>query len=1103
MAANINIKISGEDEILSVFKKLGDQEKKRSDELKNTNQQYQKLSANMSQLKEKLTALEAAKERSFNPIAIDRFNAKIKETQNELKKISGVNIKPNLPALLPPTNPAKNEIGTLANLASGFGKTMIAAFAVGKVVEYGKEILETRMKMQALENSIKFISKTSEEYDKNMKFLRDTSQKLGLDLESASKGFKTIAGAALPAGISADQVRGSFEAVAKASTVMGLSAQDSEGVFLALGQMISKGTVQAEELRGQLGERLPGAFNIAANAMGVTTAQLNKMLEQGQVVSKDFLPKFTAELNKVYSSGVAANADSLSANFNRMNTAITELVNSVGDKMSNAFNFGLKGITAMTNGLREFISPAKSVEEQVKKEQLEVNKLVLQITSLNQDNKERGTLLAKLNAEYPFFLKNLNQETVTNAQLLDHLDKINKAYVHRILLKKEEKTFEKLGQATAEQLENERNLRQELIGVMAEAQQKGLLSQNQVRAFTKGLGEDGQVTADILRNLGLASEFARKKSYDYTNAMLGEATSTMGSYLFGSQKLTNLKEQSKAYQRLYENITNLADGILEADNLQERGNMKMSESQKRLAIERAKIEAQLFVNPERNQKAFAEVTDAQKKALDKLAKQNAELMARELEAQQLQKIATIENQIKLNENIVSNEENSANDRIDALQENEALYTRLYSANLDAQLKKYEVNEQNQVIIKRLTATEKINIEADTLTKLQQQTFELYQKIQKIRADDIAKQKQEALNKLEIEKTFALEKTNENESKNLITAMQKVSALENASLYERKQGFKKFQEDKTQISLYYEQLRLSTQLQYLEEELKIIGNSDLSKKAQIESAIVKNKEKSEELKLQATEKRIQSEIKLEEERLAQVRAIEEKALELGTTVAGALFDNKSQQMTAEMEQLQAQKENELRLAGDNEQKKNFIQSQFAQKERAIKIQQAKAEKDRAIFEILLQTGINTVRAFGTPPVPNFVLAGITAGIGLVQVASVSARPLPKYRKGIENLQVGLSGMDSDGLLIEAHRGERIVPSALNAMLGNIPNSLLPILVNKGLNDSNGLNEQVIQNAFEKSLQKLNLTSVNFNEKGFSEYMVSKNLELKKLNADYEF
>jgi tape measure domain-containing protein len=63
-------------------------------------------------------------------------------------------------------------------------------------------------------------------------------------------------------------------------------------------KMLSKGNVQAEELRGQLGERLPGAISYAAKALGVTTRQLNKMLEQGQVLAEDMIPKLSRVLRE-------------------------------------------------------------------------------------------------------------------------------------------------------------------------------------------------------------------------------------------------------------------------------------------------------------------------------------------------------------------------------------------------------------------------------------------------------------------------------------------------------------------------------------------------------------------------------------------------------------------------------------------------------------------------------------------------------------------------------------------------------------------------------------------------------------------------------------
>ena len=94
---------------------------------------------------------------------------------------------------------------------------------------------------------------------------------------------------------------------------MGLSAEQSSGAFMALQQMLSKGTVQAEELRGQLGERIPGAFEYAAQAMGVTTRELGKMLEQGQVVAEDFVPKFADVLRNQFAKDVPAAAASARA----------------------------------------------------------------------------------------------------------------------------------------------------------------------------------------------------------------------------------------------------------------------------------------------------------------------------------------------------------------------------------------------------------------------------------------------------------------------------------------------------------------------------------------------------------------------------------------------------------------------------------------------------------------------------------------------------------------------------------------------------------------------------------------------------------------------
>ena len=108
-----------------------------------------------------------------------------------------------------------------------------------------------------------------------------------------------------------------------AGSALALSKDQMDGVFLALGQMISKGKVQAEELRGQLGERLPGAFDMAAKAMGVTTAKLDDMLKKGQVTAEEMLPKLAKVLHDDFAIAAAEASQGLQAQLNRLSTEWT------------------------------------------------------------------------------------------------------------------------------------------------------------------------------------------------------------------------------------------------------------------------------------------------------------------------------------------------------------------------------------------------------------------------------------------------------------------------------------------------------------------------------------------------------------------------------------------------------------------------------------------------------------------------------------------------------------------------------------------------------------------------------------------------------------
>jgi len=154
---------------------------------------------------------------------------------------------------------------------------------------------------------------------------------LGLDLLVAAESFAALSAAAQGTTLQGQETRDIFEAISKASRALGLSSDQTRGAFRAIEQIISKGTVQAEELRGQLGERLPGAFQIAAKAIGVTTEELNKMLEQGEVIADEFLPRFADELENRFGDAAEAAGDDAQAAFNRLNTALVELQNNIAE----------------------------------------------------------------------------------------------------------------------------------------------------------------------------------------------------------------------------------------------------------------------------------------------------------------------------------------------------------------------------------------------------------------------------------------------------------------------------------------------------------------------------------------------------------------------------------------------------------------------------------------------------------------------------------------------------------------------------------------------------------------------------------------------------
>jgi tape measure domain-containing protein len=203
-----------------------------------------------------------------------------------------------------------------------------------------RSLLEGAVAAEKMQKAFLALEGSADAAGSQIAFVRDEAQRLGVPLAEASEAWLKLAAAARGTALEGEGARRIFSAVAGAASTLGLSASETSGALLAISQMMSKGTVQAEELRGQLGERVPGAFQIAARAMGVSTRALGEMLDRGEVLAEDFLPKFAAQLAKE----IPASADGVQNAINRISNAAEEWKRVTGSALAVAIDgfFGLK-----------------------------------------------------------------------------------------------------------------------------------------------------------------------------------------------------------------------------------------------------------------------------------------------------------------------------------------------------------------------------------------------------------------------------------------------------------------------------------------------------------------------------------------------------------------------------------------------------------------------------------------------------------------------------------------------------------------------------------------------------------------------------------------
>jgi len=197
-------------------------------------------------------------------------------------------------------------------------------------ISLARNIESATTQMNNIEATMRVAAGSSEAAGQQIAFIREESERLGLFFPTVAKQMAQFSAAARGTSISSEELKTIFTGISEASRAMGLTAPEAEGAMKALQQMMSKGKVSAEELRQQLGERMPGSIQIMASSLGVTTQELFKMMENGELLSDEVLPKFGRELQKVFGGEATEQSEKIAASIQRLQTAFFDLM-SQGD----------------------------------------------------------------------------------------------------------------------------------------------------------------------------------------------------------------------------------------------------------------------------------------------------------------------------------------------------------------------------------------------------------------------------------------------------------------------------------------------------------------------------------------------------------------------------------------------------------------------------------------------------------------------------------------------------------------------------------------------------------------------------------------------------
>jgi tape measure domain-containing protein len=818
----------------------------------------------------------------------------------------------------------------------------------------------------SLNFSMKTVSDTAFDLAASQRFLLSITEDYGVELLSTSQRYVKFLAAAKQSNISLNDTEKIFRSVTKAASVLGLKTEELNGVYLALEQMLSKGKVTTEELRRQLGERLPGAMGIMAAALDVTIPKLDEMLRKGEVMSAETLPKFAEALEAAYGIESVKKVDTLVAAQNRLVNIWQTFIQDVSSGDGVLSEFFKNAINGATNFVKLFGEAFGS------------NKLKTQLMTIEFEKETE----AKLDQDARKIIENSGIKIINYSQKIQ-----NKR--NEILLAGQSKRKDLLNKSVQER---EKILRQEESDLIkANIKQNRLIDENgkivarkklsfaikEYNYFKKQNENLIKETKEAEEELSKLKSKANNEDYESDKALLGDV------------KAYNLARE--AYQKLHSEYgKNLEKTIKENKEYLKRSNTDLALATAEFNVFRKKLQ----------------VSDPQVIPVKPLSNNNKKQLNEIKDLQNKIDVERLQSSIQLNKLLLNSDETLIEEKKQLL--------------LD--ISKYEIE------IARITANDKNYVDRIKYEK-EKKALEKYLKEKKITQKEydnqiigLNKQRDQKLELNELEYNKKMKASKLGLGKDLLKIVEEqekietniikdkynkqIIALNNTYNSSKKtaKDWEELERGKKKVAIDMANEIIDAQIAILEAQKAIPNQSEES----IDKIIrLINKLEASKKSLSPNEKDV---ISWQE----WAQKIGEVINEVGSFV-DALYARKIEAIDAEIAAEEAKYDRLIALAENDAAEKEALEKQKADKiaileKQRLKEEQkaAKARKAFAIADIIINTAVAVSKVLYNP-----FLVALASSLGAVQLATVLATPIPQYKDGLDNAKSDHTAIINDG------------------------------------------------------------------------------------------